>query len=100
LVTVKTEIKQRAKKPFAYLELDIEPHAVLDPAFLPSGGLVPCPSCGRLAMHDIDSGWDEDFVIQQSSIPKRFDPHSHTRARELHLGYRAFRGGRPGADAN
>ena len=65
----RTEIVLRSKKPFRYFEIEIIPRVRLDPAFLPSGGMEACPSCGSLNMHRDKSRWDEDPVVLASSMP-------------------------------
>ena len=65
----KPNIVLRSKKPFSYLEIEIEPRLRLDPAFLPGDAMQLCPSCGLLNMHRDKSGWDEDPVVLISSMP-------------------------------
>jgi uncharacterized double-CXXCG motif protein len=73
LKPVGTQIHSRAKSQKIYLELEIEPRCELDPKHLPKGSLEMCDSCGVFRMQQDKTGWDEDPIIEESSIPSSLD---------------------------
>jgi uncharacterized double-CXXCG motif protein len=68
LVGVKPEIRFRGKKAPDWLELNLEPHALLHRSCLPADLRPPCPACGRQGLKRPDN-----LIIDAATFPAHVD---------------------------